>query len=200
MNSPSCALKLSTIASSNRLLRFGGSGNDGLDYGVGMPCLPHGRCLNVSHFTRFMNFAVAAGSRLVFGLNMNPRNSTTGYWDATQARAMITYAQAHGFGKTFWGFELGNEVTGEYTPHKYAQDLLVLQALLVDLFPDAAARPKIVGPDIILRVFKDPNTTVANNHALGYLAEFVANCSALGVDLHAVTHHEYLEIAECPLR
>jgi heparanase 1 len=179
------------------LLRFGGSGNDGLDYGIGMPCPPHGRCFNVSHFTRFMNFAVAAGSRLVFGLNMNPRNST-GFWDDTQARAIIVYAQVHGFGDIFWGFELGNEVTGEYTPRKYAQNLLVLQALLVDLFPDAASRPKVVGPDIILRAFKDPNTTVSNNAALRYLAEFAANCSALGVDLYAVTHHEYLELAEYP--
>ncbi len=31
---------------------------------------------------------------------------------------------------------------------------------------------------------------------MSYLSEFVCNCSLLGVDLYAVTHHEYLEIQE----
>lgn len=91
-------------ASEPGLLRFGGSGNDGLRYGVGQPCPSGGRCLNETHFVRFMDFAAAAGSRLVFGLNIGVRDEA-GRWDTRDAKPLIEFALAHNY--SFFGFELG---------------------------------------------------------------------------------------------
>lgn len=91
-------------ASEPGLLRFGGSGNDGLRYGVGQPCPSDGRCLNETHFVRFMDFAAAAGSRLVFGLNIEVRDAA-GRWDSRDAKPLIEFALAHNY--SFFGFELG---------------------------------------------------------------------------------------------
>ena len=91
-------------ASQPGLLRFGGSGNDGLRYGVGQPCPPKGRCLNETHFVRLMDFAVAAGNRLVFGLNIGVRDAA-GRWDPRDAKPLIQFALAHNY--SFYGFELG---------------------------------------------------------------------------------------------
>ena len=33
---------------------------------------------------------------------------------------------------------------------------------------------------------------------LQYLVDFARNCSALGVPLHAITHHEYIEVEQYP--
>lgn len=101
-------------ASEPGLLRFGGSGNDGLRYGVGRPCpvgaasgAGSGRCLNESHFSRLMEFAEAAGSRIVFGINIRTHDSQ-GRWDPTEFSSLLQWAIAKGWGSVFWGFELGN--------------------------------------------------------------------------------------------
>ena len=91
-------------ASEPGLLRFGGSGNDGLRYGVGQPCPSKGRCLNETHFVRFMDFAAAAGSRLVFGLNIGVRDDA-GRWDPRDAKPLIQFALSRNY--SFYGFELG---------------------------------------------------------------------------------------------
>ena len=69
-----------------------------------------------------------------------------------------------------------------------AADFLVLQQLLIELFPDAASRPKIVGPDPHgWHDAPDPE----GDPKLEFLRNFTAECQALGVELFAVTHHEY---------
>jgi hypothetical protein len=172
------------------LLRFGGSGNDGLHYGVGRPCpSAGGRCLNESHFTRLMQFAEAAGSRLVFGVNIRTHDAQ-GRWDPTELASLLEWAIKQGWGSTFWGFELGNEENG-YKPSDSAQDFLTLQQLIADKFPHNDTRPKVVGPDIMMQSWRDPTSSKAQGY-ITYMQQFVANCSKLGVDLHAVTHHEYL--------
>jgi hypothetical protein len=98
-------------ASEPGILRFGGSGNDGLHYGVGRPCPVSGRCLNESHFSRLMEFAQAAGSRIVFGVNIRTHDSQ-GNWDPSEFAALLDWAIGKGWGSVFWGFELGN---GTYT-------------------------------------------------------------------------------------
>jgi hypothetical protein len=51
----------------------------------------------------------------------------------------------------------------------------------------------ISGPDIMMQAWTDPTSTKALGY-MTYLQQFVLNCSMMGVDLYAVTHHEYLEI------
>ena len=184
--------KLHFLASASEpgFLRFGGSGNDGLRYGVGQPCPTNGRCLNESHFVRFMDFSVAAGSRLVFGLNIGVRDSV-GRWDPSDARPLIQFAITRNY--TFYGFELGNEQDPGHSPQSEAEDFAVLQKLLVDLYPDAGLRPRIIGPDI--HGFHESEAS-ENVEKLNFMAEFAQNCSSLGVKLHGITHHEYIEVAE----
>jgi heparanase 1 len=198
------------------LLRFGGSGNDGLHYGIGRPCPPgypnpnqhRDRCFNETHFSSFMTFAQAAGSRLVFGINIETKDPNTGLWDASEFRSMLQWALKNGLGHVFWGFELGNEQSrpenvslvrwagrGGYTPERAALDFEVLHKLLVELFPQLSTRPRIIGPDIAMEASFN-SSWVDVPAAIVYMQQFVGNCSVLGVDLYAVTHHEYLKIQE----
>ena len=70
----------------------------------------------------------------------------------------------------------------------------MLQQLLVDLFPNAASRPKIIGPDT--HGWHGPPPDPESDSKLQFLRNFTALCKSLGVDLFAVTHHEYIEIPE----
>ena len=45
-------------------------------------------------------------------------------------------------------FELGNEQNTNYSPTLMAANFKVLSDLLVKLYPAAASRPKIIGPDV----------------------------------------------------
>lgn len=65
---------------------------------------------------------------------------------------------------------------------------MTLRNLLQDLFP-ADAQPKIIGPDT-----HGLHTVPADPSIIAYLGEFRDNASALGVPLHALTHHEYIEV------
>eukprot|EP01043_Picozoa_sp_COSAG02_P037875 COSAG02_NODE_2877_length_7842_cov_3.566060_1_plen_333_part_00 len=47
----------------------------------------------------------------------------------------------------------------------------------------------------MMQSWNDPSGTKAQGY-MSYMQQFVRNCSLLGVDLYAVTHHEYLEIQE----
>ena len=85
-------------------------------------------------------------------------------------------------------FEYSNEQNGAFSAASEAADFLVLQQLLIELFPDAASRPKIVGPDPHgWHDAPDPE----GDPKLEFLRNFTAECQALGVELFAVTHHEY---------
>ena len=80
-----------------------------------------------------------------------------------------------------------------YHPRDAANDFLILHRVIVEKFPHNATRPKIIGPDIMMRSWHDPSSAKAQGY-LSYLTQFVENCTLFGVDLYAVTHHEYLEI------
>jgi len=75
-----------------------------------------------------------------------------------------------------------------------ASDFKVLAELLAELYPDKSTRPKLVGPDVHGLHETPPNARY--NATLQYLKVFVEECQHLGVPLHAITHHEYIEIAE----
>jgi heparanase 1 len=138
------------------------------------------------HFDDLMTFAQDAGAKMVFGFNIEVR--TKNLWDPTEAKRVITYAQSKGY--QFFGFELGNEQNYHYTADAQAADFKVLADLLVELYPDASARPKIMGPDIH-GFHTGPDQSFVN-----FLHEFVKECQRIGVPLHGVTHHEYIEVSE----
>eukprot|EP00045_Choanoeca_perplexa_P003552 m.31844 g.31844 ORF g.31844 m.31844 type:complete len:570 (+) comp12107_c0_seq1:2-1711(+) len=173
------------------LLRFGGTGNDDLVYAFGnTTCGNSPTCLNQSWFDNLMDFANEANAPVIFGLSIKPRRTDdkgNKVWDPTNARQLLTYAIQAGY--TFYGFELGNEQNNDYHPEQEASDFVILQDLIVSLWPDESHRPKILGPDP-----HSMRTGSSTESTIRFLKEFALNCSAKGVDLYALTHHEYIEV------
>ena len=188
------------------VLRFGGGGADALTYGVPSQCdsprPPYGyECLNRSTLDALLGVATAASARLVFGLNIAPLGggSPPAPWDATAARGVLEYVRDAGF--PLYGVELGNECNAHgFTPARQAAAFRVLGALLEELWPAPAGRPRLWGPDADgAGPPTDSPRRLANQAA--YLAEFVGNLSAAAagagipaVPLAAVTFHEYTQV------
>ena len=205
-------------------LRFGGSGNDGLRYALDMSaagspgnrCAPRTatqtqggpfRCMNRTWVDNLCGFAKHAGAKLVWGLNIwvcdnhtkngpavdnqNKPPCVGQAWDTGEARALMAYLikAKH----EVYGYELGNEQNTHYTPDRAAQNFLILSNLLTEMYPDATTRPKIVGPDVH-GFHGDPLTSGPEKPKLEYLNQFGPSCKAHGVPLHAMTHHEYIEV------
>ena len=70
----------------------------------------------------------------------------------------------------------------------------MLHQLLCELFPTEASRPKIIGPDI--HGFHNGVFGASDYKKLDFMVQFANNCSRLGVPLHAITHHEYIEVQQ----
>lgn len=146
--------------------------------------------MNKSWATNLFELAAAAGGKLVFGLNINPRNASTGRWDPTQARGLIQFAQANGY--SIYGFELGNEQNKAFDAPSEAADFKVLSELVNEMYQDKATQPKLIGPD----PHGFHNADSVNQKAGTFLRDFAGNCSSLGVPLHAITHHEYVDVQQ----
>jgi len=65
----------------------------------------------------------------------------------------------------------------------------VLDSLLKEMYPDASARPVMVGPD--------PHSFKQNgpDDKLQWMAEFMQAARARGLEIFAITHHEYIEVS-----
>ena len=185
-------------ASTPGYMRFGGGGNDGFRYAVGAnrrPCNVGEHCLNDTWFDNLMGFANASGARLVFGLDITVFSSSSGRWDPTGAYALMEYGIAKWGRDAFWGFELGNEDDNVYTAEHEAHDFAILSGVLDDLWgSNSSDRPRILGPDT--HGFHDNITAKDGGAKLQFLVDFARNASALNVSLHALTHHEYVEVEE----
>ena len=179
------------------VLRFGGSGNDYLTYGgryTGVPCPPQGptkECMNETTWTNLLDFTRAANAKIVFGLSMNTGHDDLDPfpqpWDPTNAEQILNWTIERGYSDLIYGFELGNEQNSKYTAEKIATDFQVMQRLTERLWPAAATRPLLIGPD--------PHSYhSATDGAAEWLGEFVSAAKRLGVPLHAATHHEYVEV------
>lgn len=195
-------------------LRFGGAGNDNLPYAMDMSdpssagntcrqelyvnnSRAHGRCLNRTWVDNLAGFAAASDAKLVFGLNICVPNCS-GVWDPVEAKALLTYMRSQNY--TIFGVELGNEQNTHYTPLEAVQNFAVLQTLLTELYPDAATRPKLIGPDVH-GFHHDPFADRGDDGVkLKYLHDFAATAVAQNLPLHAATHHEYVDVDQNPLQ
>jgi len=198
LGSPQLRSLMAYASAGHSHLRFGGTGNDALFYGDGLgsaacptPVTGTRECLNKTLFDNVSALAAASGAALIFGVNIHPvtgkPSPPQGPWDPTNARELFTYARAH---KVDVGYvEIGNEQNTIMSAADQAAALVALDALLADVYSGAppGARPLLVGPDThSIRDAGSPNSAV-----LAYLAAFAGG---LGARLHAVTHHEYIEI------
>ena len=174
-------------------LRFGGTGENYLHYEVaGAPKCPPStatrECLNASTWRALGALASAAQAPLIFGLNLFPAFSPPppgGPWNASNARALLADAAARGVPIGY--VELGNEVNDIVTPQQQAAAYATLSSVLDDVYgAGSRARPLMVGPD----THSLHDAGESGKAILAYLAAFARSVPAL----HAVTHHEYIEI------
>jgi len=206
-SSPALLSAAAGLSVGEKRLRFGGTGNNALFYNFsGAPCVQSGRshtCLNETTWAGVAAVAAAAQAPVVFGVNMFPngraKNSSAAF---DPSNALQFFSRARARGDAIWGVELGNELgpdSAAMTAQEQAAGLLVLDAALAGLY-GADPRPVLVGPDPLGFHYPAPAPTAPGRRAfvppediLAYLAAFAA---AVGPRLHAVTHHEYIEINE----
>ena len=178
----------------NGRIRFGGTGADFLWYELGSapackPTIPAVyECLNESTWTDLHGFSDASNASFILGLNIHPANASSppkGAWDATNAAALLNYAKAHG--QRLFALELGNEQNTIMTAAEQAGAFAVLSSTLDGIYGAGADRPLLVGPDT--HSFRDAGSS--DTAVLKYLGAFA---TAAGKHLHAITHHEYIEI------
>eukprot|EP00658_Telonema_sp_P-2_P047778 TRINITY_DN36375_c0_g1_i1.p1 TRINITY_DN36375_c0_g1~~TRINITY_DN36375_c0_g1_i1.p1 ORF type:complete len:392 (+),score=86.23 TRINITY_DN36375_c0_g1_i1:251-1426(+) len=172
-------------------LRFGGSGNDNLVYGLseGSPecrgVAPTGcgyfdaGCLNASHWDKLWNLANLSGTEFIFGVSYGLddacRQGRAYVWNASNAGRLLEYLRARR--QTVWGFELGNEVNNNaappcnQTPPQQAHAQKVFSGMVAAAIPSA----KLIGPD---SGAKNP-------------LEWLEGYLPLVSGLHAVTQHVY---------
>ena len=166
------------------LLRIGGGPADSAVYDVGplpRPVLfgqgpsnsstcPGLLCLTMARWDEINAWALAAGVRIVFGLNALSADMAPGGkqlvrsgvpWDSTNVRALLEYSKQRGFVEqgSLYGFELGNEIQGPaHDPppghtHRglsapfHAAQFAELSKIIAEVWSDAAVRPRLVGPD-----------------------------------------------------
>ena len=184
------------------------------------PPSDYNQCLNVTQWRDLLSFTANANARMIFGLSMNtgrdrrrrrprrrlqasttdaPTGGTPGRaraaggpfpypWDPTNAREILAWTIDQKLDHLIYGFELGNEQNTQYTGTKMAAGgTAVLYNLTVELWPDPATRPKLFGPDP--HSFHDADGDIA-----AWIVEWLDECRRLGVPIHAVTHHEYVEV------
>ena len=190
-------------------LRFGGSGNDYLTYGgFGKTECPaqtsdYSQCMNRSTWVDLLTFADASDAKIIFGLSMRTGHDMLGAgvgggkgdfpypWDPNNAREILTWTLDNGYGHLIGAFELGNEQNTKYTGKQSAVDLSVLHNLTKELWPDAAKRPLLFGPD--------PHSLHGPTGAqLAWIGDWLDECKVLDVPVYGVTHHEYTEVDPSP--
>ena len=174
-------------------MRFGGSGNDYLVYGLSpdsseCAAIPPSTscsyftqgCLNASHWESLYEFAHSSNAHLVFGLSFGLdaacAQGQSYAWNATNAATLLAYMRRRG--QKVYGFELGNELNNHGGPpcnlsaSQQADAFKTLHGMLQDTQPDA----KLIGPDTGYKAAKD------------WLAAFLP---LVADKLDAVTHHVY---------
>jgi len=183
-----------SIGGSNSHLRFGGTGNDFLYYDVGdapscKPKISGEQCLNTTTYTGLVNLAMNAGIEFIFGLNIHPDTGKpsppAGPWDPSNAKSLLTDMKAKGVAVGY--LEIGNEQNDLMTALQQAQALEAVKSLAESIWTTGTGLPEFVGPDT--HSIHDAGSS--NSAILKYISDFANYTSSF---LHAVTHHEYIEI------
>ena len=108
---------------------------------------------------------------------------------------LLEWTISHGLDHLIYGLELGNEQNTQYTGDEMAQNTAVLHNLTIELWPNAARRPTLFGPDP--HSLHD-RTGAASRKELAWIAAWLEGCARRGVPVHGVTHHEYVEVSPTP--
>eukprot|EP01062_Namystynia_karyoxenos_P005213 TRINITY_DN11833_c0_g1_i1.p1 TRINITY_DN11833_c0_g1~~TRINITY_DN11833_c0_g1_i1.p1 ORF type:complete len:499 (+),score=151.95 TRINITY_DN11833_c0_g1_i1:69-1499(+) len=163
-------------------LRIGGSEEDDVIYDVpefgstcaGLNVSDAAFCLSMTRWTEIAGFAQKHGLRLVFGLDAmqgRRRGNSSTPLNLTNHEALLRYTKKQKL--PVYGFELGNELP-KVPAAVMAADYRNLKALLTEIWPDAASRPKLIGCD--------------QNVNVGYLKQWLPLVADV---LDVVTYHHY---------
>ncbi|KAH1042213.1 hypothetical protein GLYMA_09G091100v4 [Glycine max] len=177
-------------------LRLGGSLQDKLIYGTEdnhQPCTPFVKnpsemfsftqgCLPMDRWDELNYFFEKAGAKIIFGLNALAGKSihggsAKGPWNYTNAESFIRYTVRNGY--TIYGWELGNELSGNgvgtsITAEQYALDVAALHDVVYNAYKKIEPKPLVIAPG----GFYDAN----------WFNKFI---SKSGKSIDVVTHHIY---------
>lgn len=183
-------------------LRFGGSGNDYLVYGLS-PASPECTgiapsdcgyftpgCLNATQWGNLHDFAVKSNADFIFGvsygLEQACREGSMYQWNSSNAAVLLAHINSNG--QHVWGFELGNEVNNNGgTPcNQTAEQQAAAQRTFSKMVQSKLPGAKFIGPDTGYQNWQD------------WLATYLPLVSDKAVPasqrLHAITHHVYAGI------
>jgi len=133
-------------------LRVGGSLGDTIIYKIPgkshKPCTEGLNCLNMTRWEQLVSFARKTGVTLAFGLNEKYPDAVPGSWDPSNTRDFLLYIRDHRQEDVIFGFELGNELDAQgYNASVCAKDFHTLHKIFMEIWPNPARRPKLIGPD-----------------------------------------------------
>ncbi|CAA2972141.1 heparanase 3 [Olea europaea subsp. europaea] len=200
----SCVQDLSNIVFLNAIkafsplkIRLGGTLQDKVIYQTEdhlQPCVQFAKntselfgftegCLPLSRWDELNSFFNKSGALIVFGLNaLNGRsiqsdNSAVGAWSSTNAASLIRYTVKKGY--SIYGWELGNELSGDgvgvrVAADQYASDTIVLHDLIQDIYKGVDVKPRIIAP--------------GGFYELNWFKKFIDKAER---SLNVVTHHIY---------
>lgn len=133
-------------------------------------------CLPISRWDELNTFFKKSGAEIIFGLNaLNGRSiksdgSAIGAWNYTNAEMFMRYTVKKGY--TIYGWELGNELSGNgvgtrVAAEQYASDVSSLQSIVEDIYMSSGYKPLIVAPGGFFdanwfKIFIDKSTKTLN--------------------------------------
>ncbi|XP_058206920.1 heparanase-like protein 3 isoform X2 [Rhododendron vialii] len=176
-------------------IRLGGTLQDKVIYeDHKQPCIPFSKstselfgftkgCLPLSRWDELNTFFKRTGALVIFGLNaltgrtIRSDGSAVGTWDSTNAESLMRYTVGKGY--SMYGWELGNELSGNgvgvrVSADQYASDTIALQNLVQKVYSNQQPKPLTIAPGGFFDV--------------KWFKEFMAKTSK-SVDV--VTHHIY---------
>ena len=139
-------------------------------------------------------------------------------WDPSNARKLLQWTIDAKLDHLIYGLELGNEQNAKYSATQIAHNFAILAQLTKELWPahthasgsSGHVPPKIFGPDphglhTPTRARESPRLLGPDPHSfrgglpgtnatLEWIREWLTASRAAGVPVHAVTHHEYIEV------
>ncbi|XP_050217110.1 heparanase-like protein 3 isoform X2 [Mercurialis annua] len=146
---------------------MGGTLQDKVIYEIkGEPCTPFIKnssemfgfsqgCLPMSRWDELNNFFNKAGATVIFGLNalkgrtIASDGSAFGAWDSSNAVSLMQYTVNMGY--KIYGWELGNELSGNgvgtrIAADQYALDIITFQNIVENIYKGFKNKPLIIAP------------------------------------------------------
>lgn len=150
-------------------IRLGGTLQDKVIYETEdhkEPCIPFAKntsqlfgftqgCLPMKRWDELNTFFKKAGAEIIFGLNalsgkfIHSDGSAVGPWDSSNAESFIRYTVNKDY--TIYGWELGNELSGNgvgtrVAADQYASDTISLNNIVQDIYKGFKSKPLVIAP------------------------------------------------------